>query len=112
MKIAVLTEAESAAGYRLAGLEVLVAADGPAAEKLLIRAMQEGDYALIAINEALLPDPYRIVKREMRGRDMPVLLPIPSIASALADKGEDTKAYMRRLIVEAIGYEIKIVDSS
>ena len=112
MKIAVLTEAESAAGYRLAGLEVLVAADGPAAEKVLIGLMQEKDYALIAINEALLPDPYRIVKREMRGRDMPVLLPIPSVASALADKGEDTEAYIRRLIVDTIGYEIRIVDSS
>ena len=111
MKIAVLTESESAAGYRLAGLEVIVAADGPAAEKILIGLVREKDYALIAINEALLPDPYRIVKREMRGRDMPVLLPIPSIASALSDQVEDTEAYIRRLIVDTIGYEIKIVDS-
>jgi V/A-type H+-transporting ATPase subunit F len=111
VKIAVLTDAESAAGYRLAGLEVLVAADGPAAEKMLLRLVQEKDYALIAINEGLLSDPYRIVKHEMRGRDMPVLLPIPSVASALADKVEDTEAYMRRLIADTIGYEIKIVDS-
>ena len=108
MKIAVLTEAESAAGYRLAGLEVLVAEDGSAAEKMLIRLVQEKDYALIAINEALLPDPYRIVKREMRGRDMPVLLPIPSIASAVSDQAKDARAYLRRLIVETIGYEIRI----
>ena len=108
MKIAVLTEHESAAGYRLAGLEVFVAADGRAAEKILVRLVQEGDHALIAINEALIPDPYHTVKREMRGRDVPVLLPIPSIASALADKGEDSQAYMRRLIVETIGYEIRI----
>ena len=111
MKIAVLTEVESAAGYRLAGLEVIVAADGAAAEKMLVRMVQADDYALIAINEALIPDPYRTVKREMHGRDVPVLLPIPSIASALADRGEDTKAYMKRLIVETIGYEIRIVDS-
>jgi len=112
VKIAVLTDSESAAGFRLAGLEVVVAADGPAAEKMLADLVQADVYALIAVSAALIPDPYRIVKRELRGRDLPVILPIPSIASALAEQGEDAKAYMRRLIVETIGYEIRIGDSS
>lgn len=108
MKIGVLTDSESAAGYRLAGLEVSVAADGPAAEKMLARLVREDAYALIAVNAELIPDPYRVVRREMRGRDLPVLLSSPSIASAVADRGEDARAYMRRLILETIGYEIRI----
>jgi V/A-type H+/Na+-transporting ATPase subunit F len=112
VKIAVLTDSDSAAGYRLAGLEVVVAADGPAAQKMLADLVQADVYALIAVNAALVPDPYQVVKREMRGRDFPVMLPIPSIDSAVADRGEDAKVYMRRLIVDTIGYEIRIVDSS
>jgi len=108
MKIAVLTDSESAAGYRLAGLEVIVAAVGETAEDMLIRLVHEDVYAMIVVNTALIPDPYRSVKREMRGRDLPVLLPTASIESALADQGEDAAAYIRRLIVETMGYEIKI----
>jgi V/A-type H+-transporting ATPase subunit F len=108
VKIAVLTDTESAAGYRLAGLEVIVAVDGRTAEKMLARLVQEDVYALIAVNAALIPDPYMTVKREMRGRDLPVLLPTPSIASAVSDQAKDAGAYLRRLIVETIGYEIRI----
>ena len=108
MKIGVMTDSESAAGYRLAGFEVIVAAGADAAGTMLARLVQEDAYALIVVNTALIPDPYRIVKREMRGRDLPILLAVPSIASALAEEGEDAEVYMRRLIVETMGYEIKI----
>ena len=108
MKIGVLTDSESAAGYRLAGLEVIVAADGPSAEKMLADLVRADAYVLIIINAALIPDPYRAVRREMRGRDLPVLLSTPSIASAVSDESEDAKSYMRRLIAETIGYEIRI----
>jgi len=110
LKIAVLTDYESAAGYRLAGLEVVVAEDDAAAAKTLARMVQEEVYALIAVQATLMPDPYRVIKREMRGRDLPVLLPVPSIDSTVADRGADAKAYLRRLIVETIGYEIRIAD--
>ena len=108
MKIAVLTDPESAAGYRLAGLEVAVAPDAKGAREALARLIQEDIYALIAVSEALLPDPYQAVRREMRGRHLPVLLTTPSPASALAEEGEDAEAYVRRMIIETMGYEIKV----
>jgi V/A-type H+-transporting ATPase subunit F len=108
MKIAVLTDAESAAGYRLAGLHVTVAADTAEARKVLARMIQEGDTILIAVSEALLPNPYQAVKREMRGRDLPVLLSAPSPFSAATAREEDAEAYMRQLILSTIGHEIKL----
>jgi V/A-type H+-transporting ATPase subunit F len=108
MKIAILTDAESAAGYRLAGLAVAVAADTAEAVKRLASLVQEDAYALIAVDVALLQDPYQAVKREMRGRDLPVLLPAPSILAALTEAGEDAEAYMRKLIIDTMGYEIKL----
>lgn len=107
MKIAVITDPESAAGYRLAGMETAAAADAAEAEGVLIRLIREDAYALIAVSEALLSDPLHAVRRTMRGRHLPVLLTVPALASALIAGGEDAEAYMRRLVVETMGYEIK-----
>jgi V/A-type H+-transporting ATPase subunit F len=108
VKIAVITDSESAAGYKLAGLEAVVANDSAEAAKILAQLIDEGDFAAIAVNVELLPDPYAAVKREMRGRDLPVLLSAPSFRSAMAEDGKNAEEYMRRLIVETMGYEIKI----
>jgi V/A-type H+-transporting ATPase subunit F len=107
VKIAVLTDPESATGYRLAGLEAAVAADSKEAGEALRRLILEDAYALIAVSEALLPDPHQVVRREMRGRHLPVLLTIPSLVSALKEEEEDAERYMRRMIIETMGYEIK-----
>ncbi|MGA7877057.1 MAG: V-type ATP synthase subunit F [Desulfoferrobacter sp.] len=108
MKIAVLTDPESAAGYRLAGLEAAVANDATAAREVLVGLIEQGIYALIAVNEDLLPDPYQAVKKEMRSRDLPILLVIPSLPSAMADQVEEAEEYMQQLIIKTIGYEIKL----
>ncbi len=108
MKIAVLTDSESAAGYRLAGLHVAIAVDATEARRVLSRMIQEDAYILIAVNEELLPDPYQAVKREMRGRNLPVLLITPSPFSAVTAREEDAEAYMRRLILSTMGHEIKL----
>jgi V/A-type H+-transporting ATPase subunit F len=108
MKIAVLTDPESAAGYRLAGLHVAVAANTGEAREVLARMIQEGAYALIAVSVALLPGLYDEVKREMRSRDLPVLLPAPSPFAVVGGEGEDAEMYMRRLIIATMGYEIKL----
>jgi V/A-type H+/Na+-transporting ATPase subunit F len=108
VKIAVVTDAESAAGYRLAGLEAAVANDSAEAAAILTQWLDEGEFAVIAVNVELLPDPYAAAKREMRGRDLPVLLSVPSFRSVAVEDGKGAEAYMKQLIVETMGYEIKI----
>jgi V/A-type H+-transporting ATPase subunit F len=105
VKIAVLTDPESATGYRLAGLHAAVAADETEAREVLVRMIQEGDYILIGVSEKLLPDLYQAVKREMHGRDLPILLSVPSPVTGEGNEAED---YMRRLILSTIGHEIKV----
>jgi V/A-type H+-transporting ATPase subunit F len=107
MKIAVLTDPESAAGYRLGGLEVTLAHDEAEARQTLTRMVQTDDYALIIVNMTLLPDPYQAVSREMRHRDLPVLLAAPAHRTAVA-AGEDAEKYMRQMIKDTMGYEIKL----
>lgn len=108
MKIAVLTDPESAAGYRLGGLEVALAHDPDEAREVLTSLVQTGEYALVIVNMTLLPDPYQAVRRELRGRDFPVLLAAPVHRVAVTVAGEDAEAYMRQLIRETMGYEIKL----
>ncbi len=105
LKIAALTDTESAAGYRLAGLHVAVAQDAAEARRILAQMIEEGVYALIVISEALLPDPNRTLGREMRGRDLPVLLPA---LSPFAVEAEDAEEHMRQLILSTMGHEIKL----
>ncbi len=105
MKIAVLTDPESAAGYRLAGVHTAVASDATEARKALVRMIQEGDYILIGVSEKLLPDLHQEVKREMHGRDLPILLSLPS---PVKSEGKEAEAYMRQLILSTMGHEIKL----
>lgn len=106
-KMAVLTDAETATGFRLAGVEVLEADDAASATRALDAAIQAGGYGLVAVDQGLLPDPQKAVERTMRGRDLPVLLSMPSLAFAFAED-QDATAYMRRLVRETIGFDIKL----
>ncbi len=111
MKIAVLTNPESAAGYRLGGLEVALARDGDEAREVLLRLVQSDEYALIIVSMSLLPDPYQAVRQEMRGRSLPVLLPAPVYRGAVRMAGEDAEKHLRQMIRETMGYDIKLKKS-
>lgn len=106
-KMAIVTDGETATGFRLAGVEVLEAHDSTSAVKVLAEAIASGDYGLVAVDESLLPDPAKSLERQMRGRNLPVLLPMPSLSFAFTE-GQDAKAYMRELVRSTIGFEIKM----
>lgn len=105
-RLVVLTDAETATGYRLAGVEVheTGADDAVAALEELINS---DDYALVAVDEGLIPDPVNATARTMRGRDLPVLLSVPSLGAAFSAE-DDAVAYMKDLVRSAIGFDIKL----
>jgi V/A-type H+/Na+-transporting ATPase subunit F len=106
-KMAVLTDGETATGFRLAGVEVITASDNASAVKALETAIQSNQYGLIAVDESIVADPTKQLERQMRGRQLPVLLTMPSLAVAFSDS-VDAKAYMRELVRSTIGFEIKL----
>lgn len=105
-RMVVLTDAETATGYRLAGVEVREATREEAVHALEGLIASE-DYALVAVDEGLIPDPVRASERAMRGRDLPVLLSVPSLGAAFAE-GDDATQYMKDLVRSAIGFDIKL----
>ncbi len=83
----VVTDPETATGFRLAGVEVREAASPEAALEHL-RALVTLDYGLIAVNEELLRGLEDDMARIMRDRDLPIVVPFPGPKEKL-ESGED-----------------------
>lgn len=105
-RVVVLTDAETATGYRLAGVEVRISEPDGAAKELEA-LIEEDAYGLVIVDEGLVSDPIASAQRVMRGRDLPVLLAVPSLGAAF-DEGDDATAYMKDLVRSAIGFDIKL----
>lgn len=107
-KVVVLTDAETATGYRLAGVETRES-DRSEAAAVLDELIQSGEYGLVVVDEGLVPDPIRASERSMRGRQLPVILPVGSLSGAFGDEeGGDALQYMQELVRSAIGFDIKL----
>ncbi|MGH2348581.1 MAG: V-type ATP synthase subunit F, partial [bacterium] len=102
-RTAVVTDPETATGFRLAGVEVREAASPEAALEHL-RALIMLDYGLVAVNEELLRGLDVDLDRLMRDRDLPILVPFPGPKEKL-ESGED---YINRLVKEHIGFFVKL----
>ena len=102
-KVAVITDSETATGFRLAGVEVREAST-PAEALDLIRQYTAAGYGLLAVNEDLLQGTEDARARILRGRDLPVIVPVPP-ARAKLESGE---AYIARLVKEHIGFAVKL----
>ena len=98
-----ITDSETATGFRLAGVEVHEAAS-PAEALQHLRQLVVLGYGLAAVNEALLRGAEEELARLMRGRDLPILVPFPA-PSAQVESGED---YIARLVKEHIGFYVKL----
>lgn len=105
-RLLVLTDSETAIGYRLAGVEVRESAPDEA-QNALDQIIESGDFGLVVVDEGLIADPVRASERAMRGRDLPVILSVPSLGATFGDS-DDAVAYMKELVRSAIGFDIKL----
>ena len=106
-KMIVLTDGETATGFRLAGVEVKETSQ-EAAQTTLDGLILSDDYGLLVVDEGLVPDPIKASERSMRGRSLPVILPMPSLGSAFDDSSDDAAEYTKNLVRSAIGFDIKL----
>lgn len=102
-RLAVITDPETATGFRLAGVEVREA-DSPQAVLEHIKALLPLDYGLVAVNEDLLAGTEDERARLLRDRDLPIILPFPAPRPQL----ESGEQYIARLVKEHIGFYVKL----
>ncbi len=102
-KFLVVTDPETAPGFRLAGVDVVEAASIKEAGAILPDLLYRDDTGIVAVNEEFMAglDPKVLGKMERTHR--PILIPIPSGAG----KGEG-RGYVERLLQRAIGYNIVV----
>ncbi|WP_315941225.1 V-type ATP synthase subunit F [Deinococcus sp. Marseille-Q6407] len=106
-RVVILADSETATGYRLAGAEVMEATP-ETAQAALEQLITGGNYGLVGVDSGLIADPIASTARVMRGRDLPILLPLPSLRDAFSADTEDAKAYMGKLVRETVGFDIKL----
>lgn len=105
-KMLVVTDSETAIGFRLAGVETLES-NREAVQRDLEAVIAAQAYGLVVVDEGLMVDPIKSLERAMRGRDLPVLLPMPGLSAAF-DHEADATRYMSELVRSAIGFDVKL----
>jgi V/A-type H+-transporting ATPase subunit F len=102
-RVAVITDPETATGFRLAGVEVH---EVTSPQQILehLRSLLTKDYGIVAVNEDLMKGLDGDIHRLMRGRDTPIIIPFPAPRAQL-ESGEE---YIARLVKEQIGFYVKL----
>jgi V/A-type H+/Na+-transporting ATPase subunit F len=102
-KFGVITDHETATGFRLAGADVREASN-PQEALAHLRQLVAASYGLVAVNEALLEGTGDERARLLRGLDLPIIVPFPAPTAEI----ESGEAYVQRLVKEHIGFYVKL----
>ena len=102
-KIVVVTDPDSAPGFRLAGADVIEASSLDEAKKIIPPLIYKDDTGIVAISEDLMSALDEKMQEKIGKTYRPIIIPIPSRC-----KGIERTSYMERLLQRAIGYNIVI----
>ncbi|RJQ31334.1 MAG: V-type ATP synthase subunit F [Actinobacteria bacterium] len=105
-KLLVLTNPETAHGFRLAGVEVHEAASSDEARKKLGDFLNDDRSGIIAIDEDLMAHIGERLKNKIDRIYRPIVVPIPAKKKIII--GEERAEYIRSLIRRAVGFDIKL----
>ncbi len=102
----VITDGDTAPGFRLAGLDCIEVDDDTDMAALLSSIVDEGRYGLVCIEERFLNRVPENVMRRIQKKGFPVIVPV-DIPGVWGER-EPGESPIARLIRRAIGYQIKI----
>ena len=105
-KLVVLTDSDTADGFRLAGVDVEVVESPEEARRKLASLVDEDSTGIIAVNERLMSGIDERLRKKIDSNYRPIVVSLP-IREKL-EIGEDHRAYLSRLIRRAIGFDITL----
>ena len=100
-KFVVVTDSDRASGFRLAGAEVIEAADAGAARGVIPPLLYKDDIGIVAVNEEFMYALDEKVMDRIEKMHRPLIIPLPSKLKEI-----DRRTYIERLLKKAIGYNI------
>ena len=105
-KLVVLTDSDTADGFRLAGVDVIVADSPEMARAPLVSLLDDDSTGIIAVSERLMAAIDERIQKKIDSIYRPIVVSLP-IREKL-EMGEDHRAYLSRLIRRAIGFDITL----
>jgi len=100
-KFVVVTDSDRASGFRLAGAEVIEAANSAEARALIPPLLYKDDIGIVAVNEEYMLSLDEKVMDRIEKMHRPLIIPLPSKSKEI-----DRRTYIERLLRKAIGYNI------
>jgi V/A-type H+-transporting ATPase subunit F len=105
-KLVVLTDSDTADGFRLAGVDVDVCDTPEMARGRLASLLDDDSTGIIAVHERLMSGIDERIQKKIDSIYRPIVVSLP-IREKL-EIGEDHRAYLSRLIRRAIGFDITL----
>jgi len=102
-KFVVVTDPDTAAGFRLAGVEAFEASSPDDAKAIITSLTHKDDTGIVAVNEDFLAMLDEKLRDRLDKLHRPIIIAIPS-----RSKGISRTSYIERLFRKAIGYNIFI----
>ncbi len=105
-KLVVLTDPESAYGFKLGGVDVIEADSGEDARQKLISLINDDSSGIIAINEDFMAHIDERTRAKIDSIYRPIVVSIPSKTKIIIT--EERRKYLARLIRRAVGFDIRL----
>ncbi len=105
-RLVIITNPESANGFRLAGVEVFEAGVVDEAKKYLTDFINDDSIGIVAIDEDLMEEIDERLKDRIDKLYKPVVIPIPP--KKTVEVSDTRTAYVQSIIKRAVGFDIKL----
>ncbi len=105
-RLVVLTDSDSADGFRLAGVDVVVIDSVDQVGERLNRLIDDEASGIIAVSERMMAGIDERTQRKIDSIYRPLVISLP--LREQLEMGEDHRAYLARLIRRAIGFDITL----
>lgn len=105
-KVVVLTDPETAHGFRLAGVDVHEADDLDKAKREINRLLEDDRTGILAVNESFLAAVDDRIKQRIEATYRPIVvsLPVKEKLGAISER----KAFLARLVHRAVGFDVTL----
>ena len=100
-KFVVVTDKDTASGFRLAGVDAFEASGPEDARNIITSLVHKDDTGIIAVDEEYLSLLDEKLREKLEKLPRPIIIPMPSRSKAL-----DRRSYIERLLRKAIGYNV------
>lgn len=105
-KLAILTDPETATGFKLSGVDTYVAYDLTEAKKVLNTLINDDKSGIIAVNEEFLGAIDERTRQKIDTLYRPIVVPLPVKKKVLLP--EERRTYLSRLIRRAVGFDLTL----